>query len=148
MSGGSLTVSVSPAAAEAFKALKRRALRFIVFAVGEDFALAVERSAPASAGAAEFLKALPACHARFAVYDHELTTRDGRKASKIYGILWTPAAAVGKDNMLYASQRRCLDAAFTGVEDAQCSSTAQVAKLLQLSALLPDEDEAEWDCDA
>ena len=146
MSGGSLTGSVSPAAAEAFKALKRRALRFIVFAVGEDFALAVERSAPASAGAAEFLKALPACHARFAVYDHELTTRDGRKASKIYCILWTPAAAVGKDNMLYASQRRALDAFLTGVEDAQCASLAAVGKLVGLGA--EDEEEEAWDPDA
>jgi cofilin len=142
-------VTVPAAAAAAFSALKRRQHRFVTFRVdGATFALHVDKAGAASASGADLLKALPATSARYAAHDHEYVTRDGRKTSKLFLILWTPSGAVGKDNMLYASQRRCLDAAFTGVEDAQCSSTAQVAKLLQLSALLPDEDEADWDCDA
>jgi hypothetical protein len=59
----------------------------------------------------------------------------------------TPSGAVGKDNMLYASQRRALDGVITGVDDAQCSSTQGVAKLLGISSAI-EEDEEEWDPDA
>ena len=143
---GALQVTVPAAAADAFKQLKRRALRYVIFAVDADFALTVERSAPPIAGASDFVKALPASAARFGVFDYEFTTRDGRKASKIVCILWTPSAAVGKDAMLYSSQRRALDALFSGVEDAQCSSAAAVGKLIGLGA--EDESEGEWDPDA
>ena len=108
----------------------------------------MDKAEPASAGGVELLRALPATHARFAVVDHEYSTRDGRRASKLFCLLWTPSGAVGRDNMLYASQRRALDATFTGVEDAQCSSAEGVAKLLGLSEHMPDEDEEEWDPDA
>ena len=121
----------------------------MTFAVdASTFELRVDVAAPASASGADLVKALPATHARYVLHDHEFSTRDGRKASKLYCILWTPSGAVGKDNMLYASQRRALDGAFTGIEDAQCSSTTQVAALLGLAALMPDDDEPEWDPDA
>ena len=149
VAGGAQQVTVPTAALEAFLALKRRRHRFVTFAVDErTFELRVDKSAPPTVGGAEILRALPATHARYAVIDHEYLTRDGRRTSKIFCLLWTPLGAVGRDNMLYASQRRMLDAAFTGVEDAQCSSMEGVAKLLGLTDHMPDEDEEEWDPDA
>lgn len=81
------------------------------------------------------------------MFDFEYKTRDGRKADKLFFILWTPAGAVGRDNMLYASQRRALDTAISGVDDKQCSSTAAVAKLLEIKEAMEDED-SDWDPDA
>lgn len=93
------------------------------------------------------LQALPGTDARYGIYDHEYTTRDGRKTDKLFFILWTPESAGGRAKMFYTTQRRALDVAFTGIEDAQCSNTDQLAKLLGEKSMEVEET-ADWDPDA
>jgi len=51
--------------------------------------------------------------------------------------------------MFYSSQRRALDAAFSGVEDVQVGKPEDLAKLLGEKSLTVDEDEeGDWDPDA
>ena len=90
---------------------------------------------------------LPKSSARYAVFDHAITTRDGRKKDELYFILWSPGSAATKSKLLYTSQRRNLDTIFTGVKDVQCATPEEVAKVFgDTSYDAPDEDD--WDPDA
>jgi hypothetical protein len=93
------------------------------------------------------LQALPISEARYAIFDYEYKTKDGRKADKLIFVLWTPDSAGGRSKMFYTSQRRALDIVFTGVEDTQCSTVDHVAKALGETSM-EVEEEAEWDPDA
>jgi cofilin len=142
-----VNVVVPEATLNEFKALKtRRKYRWIVFRIEEStLELQVEKAGAPSSTGRDLIKALPISEARYAVFDFEYTTKDGRRTSKLVFIVWTPS--IGKTGMLYASQRRNLDNSITGIGlDVQAGDSAKIAKVLELDK--DDESEEEWDPDA
>lgn len=147
-SGSGFKVNAGEAVLAEFKALRtRRKYRYIIFKIEEEtLELVVEKTGPPTSTARDLINSLPISQPRYACYDLDYTTKDGRKASKLFFIVWTPA--VGRSGLLYASQRRNLDAVISGVEDAQVGSKEALAKLIEPSNGKDDEEEDEWDPDA
>jgi cofilin len=146
---GKTVVTVPEAVATEFKLMKqRRKYRWLLLKLDHDtFELSIEKSGEPASTHADFVKALPEAEARFAVYDYEYTTRDGRKTDKIFLVVWTPASALARSKMFYTSQRRALDKSFTGVEDLHADDRASITKVIAPAASAKDDDE-EWDPDA
>jgi cofilin len=146
---GKTVVGVPEDVAGEFKLMKqRRKYRWMTLKLDHDsFQVSVEKTGEAASSAADFVKALPESEARYAVFDYEFTTKDGRKTSKIYFVIWTPAAALARSKMFYTSQRRALDKAFTGVEDLTASDRAAIIKVIAPVAAAKDDDD-DWDPDA
>lgn len=59
--------------------------------------------------------AFPENDCRYAVYDCNFTTQDGREANKIVQIAWIPDTAKVKAKMVYAGSKDALSRAFVGV---------------------------------
>lgn len=75
-----------------FEAMKlRRKYKFIIFKIG-DFHIHVEKAGEKKATYNEFKDSLPFTDCRFAVYDQDYTTPDGRPASKIWFLSWFPVS--------------------------------------------------------
>ncbi|KAI9914595.1 hypothetical protein PsorP6_007608 [Peronosclerospora sorghi] len=60
----------------------RRKYRYILFRIKAD-KVVVDNTSPRSATFADFNAALPDSDCRYAVYDHEYITPDGRKSNKL-----------------------------------------------------------------
>lgn len=81
-------ITPTPEVAAEFKQLKmRRKYRFVFFKI-DGAQIIVDATGPPTATYADFIKALPDSDCRYAVYDHEFMTADGRKASKLFFITW------------------------------------------------------------
>ena len=63
----------------------------------------------------DFLAQIPEDDCRYALYDMEFTTNDGRTTSKLVLITWAPDTAKVKSKMVYAGSKEALHRAFTGV---------------------------------
>lgn len=73
---------------EEYKNLKlRRRYRFIIMKIIEA-KVVIDSSAPPTSSFDSFIAALPDAECRYAVYDHEFTTTDGRKSSRLYFVTW------------------------------------------------------------
>lgn len=68
------------------------------------------------------LKALlPYTDCRYAVYDHEFKTHDGRITNKLFFLSWMPHNATPYSKMAYASGKGMLREQLDGVLDTTCS---------------------------
>lgn len=86
------------------RALKiRRRHRFVVMRIDGTEVVDAGSGLP-SAGPAELLASLPFSDCRYAVYDHEIVTADGRKANKLFFFSWLPHNATPHNKV---SQRVC-----------------------------------------
>jgi len=63
----------------------------------------------------DFLGDLPRDDCRYAIYDMEFTTNDGRPGSKLVSIAWAPDSSKVKAKMLYAGSKDALNRVFVGV---------------------------------
>lgn len=82
------SIAPTPEVTAAFKQLKmRRAHRFVLFKI-DGAAINVDATGPPAASFADFMRALPDSDCRYAVYDHEFLTSDGRKSSKLFFVTW------------------------------------------------------------
>lgn len=87
------------------KALKlRRKHRFVVMRIDGTEVVAETAAAPAE-GPGELRSALPYSDCRYAVYDQELVTADGRKANKLFFFSWIPHNATPHNKV--RPQRSC-----------------------------------------
>jgi cofilin len=66
--------------------------------------------------------ALPYTDCRFAVFDYEYTTSDGRPADRLFFLSWMPHNATPYSKMAYASGKGMLRETFDGVIDTTCAS--------------------------
>jgi len=62
-----------------------------------------------------FVNALPADDCRYAIYDMNFTTNDGRPGNKLVSITWAPDTAKIKSKMVYAGSKDALTRALVGV---------------------------------
>jgi len=121
----------------AFQEMKvRRKHRFIVFKVGET-CINVEVFGERKFTLAQFKEKLPFTECRFALYDHDYKSPDGRPISRIYFIIWLPHNATAYTKMAYAQAKAKFNEAMGGIYDAQ------VASIEQLDIALGAEEEEE-----
>jgi hypothetical protein len=82
----SCALAFTPACEKAFQKLKlKRKHRFVIYHItGDGFLLDVESCSKRKVGPDALIAALAPNRCRFAVYDHEFTSHDGRKTSKMY----------------------------------------------------------------
>lgn len=132
--------------AEFSKMRLRRAHRWMTFRIDQDtFTLQVAAKGDDKSSVAAFLKALPDGDARYGVYDQLVANKYGGSSTKLFLFMWSPPSA-GRQNVLYAAQRRAIDSFFTGINvDKQVSKKSDIESTLGVSK---DDDEGDWDPDA
>lgn len=86
-----------------------------------------------------FKQSLPYTECRYAIYDQDYKTNDGRPASKLWFISWFPSNSTTYHKMAYTSAKTKFREAIPGVFDTQVSSLDELEANLGLAA--PDEDE-------
>jgi cofilin len=120
--------AISPTAevVSEFKLLKmRRKYRFLLFRI-EGAQIVVDASAPPSAAFADLLRALPDSDCRYAVYDHEFTTADGRKSSKLFFVTWIPQNSHPGFKMAYTHAKPAIRAVCEGAFDVNAVTKKEV----------------------
>jgi len=144
-----LCVAIPASIGAAFKALKqRRAAAWIVYKITEGFELEeAARGAPSATAVADLLRALPPADGRYFVFDLATKNSYGGSGSRLLFFTWAPSSA-GRANVVYAAQRRALDATFAGVIDAHAATREDVEAALLPPAAGGGGGGDEWDPDA
>ncbi|CAN0299952.1 unnamed protein product, partial [Hapterophycus canaliculatus] len=123
------------------KALKlRRKHRFVTMRIEGTEVVAETLGAPGE-GAAELKVALPYSDCRYAVYDQEIVTADGRKANKLFFFTWLPHNATPHNKMAYSHGKVTVRQRLEGLYDVAASSFEDV----EVALGLVDEDEEDSD---
>lgn len=134
---------LDPACLETIKQLKiRRRHRYIIFQIVDD-TVVVENAGARDAGVAELRRDLPPTECRYALYDHEYTTPDGRRPSKLFFLCWTPASSTPYAKMAYSHGRPVLRDKVEGVVDVVC----QAPDALESTFGIEQEESEESDID-
>ena len=121
--------------AEKFSALRmKRAHRFMIVKISEDGTEAViDACAERSATFADFKAAMPASEPRYAIYDLEYSTKDGRHESKLVFVMYSPdSCPPGQIRFVYAQNKETVK-----------NKMSPVHKELQINDIA-DLNEAEW----
>ncbi|KAJ8606839.1 hypothetical protein CTAYLR_009178 [Chrysophaeum taylorii] len=128
----SLAGSVDPECEKVFQLLKiRRKHRFLVYRIDPDTeAVIPEIIGPREATLKDLKVALPENDSRYAIYDHEFTTYDGRPTNKLYFISWFPPNATPYSKMAYTQAKSHVREVFTGVLDLLCRTPAEVESMV------------------
>ena len=63
----------------------------------------------------EFVAEMPADECRYALYDINFQTKDGRDGNKLVMISWAPDTAKVRSKMLYAGSKAALSSALVGI---------------------------------
>jgi hypothetical protein len=145
----SLSVSISPDIVASFKAMKqRRTAAWIMYEIdSSSFSLReTARGAPSANAVKDLVRALPPADGRFFVFDLPIKNSYGGTGSRLMFVTWAPSAA-GRANVVYAAQRRSLDAVFTGCIDAHAATRDDVEGILTPAGGKDTSDEA-WDPDS
>jgi len=110
-------VSVEDAVVTKYQELKLgHAYRYCFFKLNDNnSAVVVDKQAPTSATYDDFVKELPPNACRYAIYDFEYDSDDGRKSDKIIFVLWAPDSAKIKEKMLYTSSKDAVRKKLVGV---------------------------------
>ena len=98
---------------EVFKKLNRRKTRWILYKMDE-FSIVVDEVSERSATIKDMIKALPDTEPRYAVYDYEFVTDDGRTTSKMYWMYWTPLNSNQEKKVIYTQALSSFRNQFTG----------------------------------
>mmetsp|Transcript_264 Transcript_264/g.477 ORF Transcript_264/g.477 Transcript_264/m.477 type:complete len:140 (+) Transcript_264:87-506(+) len=94
--------------------LKRISPKFIVYSI-VDGQIVTENRGETEASFEEFISNLPADDCRYAIYDMDFTTTDGRPGNKLVMVSWAPDSAKVKSKMIYAGSKDALTRALVGV---------------------------------
>ncbi len=98
----------------------RRRHRYIIFKIG-DFEIQIEKLGGRAESFEDFKRSLPFTDSRYAVYDQDYTTSDGRPASKLWFLSWFPNNSTPYNKMAYTSAKTKFREALPGVFDIQAS---------------------------
>lgn len=141
------TSEASEECAKVFEALKlKRKHRYIVFKIGGS-QIEVESVGDRSATVDDFIKALPFTDSRYAVYDHEFTTADGRPTSKLWFLSWFPVNSTPYNKMAYTSAKSKFRERLPGVFDIQAATAGEAVAAITGQANKDDEEDDDDDED-
>ena len=93
----------------------------------------------------EFKACLPYTDCRYAVYDYEFTTKDGRPADKLYFMTWMPHNATPYSKMAYASGKGMLRERLDGVLDITSSALEGIEEALGMVEEKAEDDDEDGD---
>mmetsp|Transcript_8817 Transcript_8817/g.9336 ORF Transcript_8817/g.9336 Transcript_8817/m.9336 type:complete len:139 (-) Transcript_8817:107-523(-) len=93
--------------------LKRIQPKFVVYKI--EGGLIVKDTESESANFDDFLSSLPPDDCRYAVYDMDFTTTDGRPGNKLVMVAWAPDSAKVKSKMVYAGSKDALGRSLVGI---------------------------------
>jgi cofilin len=123
-----VAASVDDGCGELFTQFKiRRKHKYVTFKIELETSKIVVDQIGAKKGTLDELRAvLPYTECRYAVYDHEYHTPDGRLADKLFFMSWMPHNATPYSKMAYASGKSMLREKFDGVIDTTCAALDQI----------------------
>ena len=127
-----------------FQALKlRRKHKYLVFKLATDDSGAVEvdKVGGPKEKASAFIACLPNSECRFAIYDHEYTSKDGRPQSKLFFVSWLPINATPHSMMAYSAAKGVFRDSFQGVFDLMAKDIEEVEIAVGLRKEESDEDQ-------
>ncbi|KAH9002546.1 hypothetical protein EDB86DRAFT_2847248 [Lactarius hatsudake] len=112
---------------EAFQKLKLgKKLKYIIFTLSQDKKEIVVEKESTAVDYEDFTKDLPETECRWAVYDLEFDTEDGKR-NKLVFVSWSPDTAKIKDKMLASSSRDALRRSLVGIAvDIQATDFSEV----------------------
>ena len=136
-----VTNKISAQCQERFQELKlRRKHRYIVFKMGEE-EIEVEVVGVRNETYDQFTKKLPYSECRFAVFDQDYKTHDGRPASKLWFVSWFPNSSTTHMKMAYAAAKGKFRETLLGVFDTQVANLEELDTSLGLGDNEDEEDE-------
>ena len=90
-------------------------MKYVVYKI-ENGSIVTERvSESAEPTFEEFLALLPPNECRYAIYDMNFSTNDGRPGNKLVMVSWAPDSSSVKSKMIYAGSKDALSRALVGV---------------------------------
>lgn len=105
----------------------RRKFKWVTFKVDEDKSYQVaETEADKKKTVEDLIQALPEADCRFVVYEHEYTTKDGRKTDKLFFISWAPQPAATHIKMDYLTGRQAIRDICDGCFDISADRASDV----------------------
>jgi len=121
---------------KAYMAVKRREARYALFQVEQNKTTSIITVTPAKiserkCNKSDFLKDLSDSKPRFAIYDYEYKTADGRAASTLFFIQWMPENVNQNDRILYTSAKKNLEAILSGVKNVGFEDKDELAELIK-----------------
>jgi cofilin len=78
---------------------------------------------------------MPYTDCRYGVFDQDYTTKDGRKASKLWFVSWLPMNATPYHKMAYTSAKTKFRETLTGIFDFQASTYVLTLPFLSIYML-------------
>ena len=136
-------ISISEEASAAVAKFRRRKAGFVIFKLNEDFTeIVVDVCGKRAAKSKDFFGSLDKTHMRYALYNHEFKTNDGRLTDKMYYIFWAPSAADTNSKMRYSSDKNVLRSQCDGVVDVHATELDDIKRAC---GLLSAEEDAEED---
>lgn len=122
----------------------RRKHKFITFKVGES-SIEADTVGEKTGTLEQFKASLPYTDCRFAIYDHDFKSLDGRPQSKVYFVMWLPQAATAHSKMAYAAAKPLFDQKFQGTYSCQISTLEELDQALGLEEEEEDNEFGEDD---
>eukprot|EP00121_Abeoforma_whisleri_P001913 Awhi_evm1s1712 len=90
--------------------------RYFIMRINDDQTeVIVEKTAEPTASYDDFVAELPPTECRYAIYDLEFETADGRKTNKILFVVWAPDDSKIKAKMITAASKEAVKRALTGI---------------------------------
>mmetsp|Transcript_17855 Transcript_17855/g.60685 ORF Transcript_17855/g.60685 Transcript_17855/m.60685 type:complete len:165 (-) Transcript_17855:121-615(-) len=132
---------LDPAVRDIYEQLKiRRAYRFLILAILDDV-IRVETAGEREQTFEDFKALLPFSECRYAVFEKEFTTHDGRKASKLFFLTWLPHNSVPHQKMAYTQGKRLIREALDGLFDTQAATPGEVDVAFEFVRAEEEEDD-------
>ncbi|KAH9080581.1 Cofilin/tropomyosin-type actin-binding protein-domain-containing protein [Lactarius deliciosus] len=127
--GTSPAVGVNSECLEAFEKLKAgKKLKYIIFTLSKDKTEIVVEKESIAGDYEDFTEDLPALECRWAVYDLELNTEEG-KCNKLVFVSWLPDTAKIKDKTLASSSEDALRRSLEGIAlDIQATEFSELGR--------------------
>jgi len=119
-------VGLNDACLKAYQELKSRKAKYVLYKLSDDLKEIVVDKTSTSTDYEDFVGDLPENDCRWAVYDLEYDTDDGKR-NKIFFYSWSPDTAKIKSKMLYASSREVLRRSLQGIaKEIQGTDSSEV----------------------
>ena len=113
----------------AFRKVAQRKSRWVTYDI-EDYKIKIDHIGTRDSNYKLFVSKLPKTQPRYAVYDHEYKTSDGRLTSKMYFIFWTPKNVNQTDKVIYSQALNDFRAKFNGVINKDAYSFDDIEDML------------------
>eukprot|EP00343_Euplotes_focardii_P007924 CAMPEP_0205821438 /NCGR_PEP_ID=MMETSP0206-20130828/7497_1 /ASSEMBLY_ACC=CAM_ASM_000279 /TAXON_ID=36767 /ORGANISM="Euplotes focardii, Strain TN1" /LENGTH=138 /DNA_ID=CAMNT_0053116917 /DNA_START=63 /DNA_END=479 /DNA_ORIENTATION=+ len=135
--------------------MNRRKTRFVIWSLDkETLEISTEYKSARAENFLDFTKRLPDSNCRYAAYDHEFKTADGRITSKMYFFFWTPNNASQVNNVIYTQSLKTLRDKLIGVVNYNVAKAEDIKEYLGNEWIqgkgftAPQEEEAKSDSES